>query len=177
MNSTSTSSCLYCHTRRFEVQDLDWLCLCYLHFLPTASAAAWFLSLYELHDPNVSSSLGHRMPAAVNLSLPHSYFHPPHKDQNVRLQSHTEESSRFLQNFGNPLSWHQYLQRTVRPKTYYILVTTSIRYANRDYSDLDQSCLLGRHAFHTYVNTRRFSGDKAAFPGLTYPECVGIRTV
>jgi hypothetical protein len=51
------------------------LTVCYLHFLPTASTKAWFISLiYDVHDPGVSSSLGHRMPAAVNLSLRHTTF-------------------------------------------------------------------------------------------------------
>jgi len=45
MNSTNTPSCLYWHTRRFGVQNLDWLCLFYLHFLPRATATAWFIYL------------------------------------------------------------------------------------------------------------------------------------
>jgi hypothetical protein len=73
MNSTNTPSCLYWHTRRFWVQDLNWICLCYLHFPPTASATAWFISLiYNFHELSVSSSLGHRVPATENLSLRHS---------------------------------------------------------------------------------------------------------
>jgi hypothetical protein len=40
-----------------------------MHFLPTASATAWFISLiYYLHEPGVSSSLGHRVLAAVNMT-------------------------------------------------------------------------------------------------------------
>jgi len=47
--------------------------LCFLHFLPTASAIARFFSLfYDLHDPKVPSSLGHGVPAAVHLLLPHT---------------------------------------------------------------------------------------------------------
>jgi hypothetical protein len=48
----------------------------------------------------------------------------------------------------------------------------SSEHANRAYSGLDQSCLLG-HVSLTYVNVRRFSGDKAAFPGLVKTECEG----
>jgi hypothetical protein len=41
-----------------------------MHFLPTASATTWFISLiYDFHEPGVSSYLGHRVPAAVNISL------------------------------------------------------------------------------------------------------------
>jgi hypothetical protein len=51
------------------VQYLELVCQCYLHFLPTA----WFISLiYDFHEPGVSSSLGHRVPAAVNISRRHA---------------------------------------------------------------------------------------------------------
>ena len=48
--------------------------LCFLHYLPTASAMAWvfFPFFSDLHEPNVPSSLGYGVPAAVNLSLPHT---------------------------------------------------------------------------------------------------------
>jgi len=37
------------------------------------SSKAWFISLiYDFHEPSVSNSLGHRVPAAVNLSLQHT---------------------------------------------------------------------------------------------------------
>jgi len=42
-------------------------------FLLTASAMASFISLiYDLHEHSVSSSLGHRVLAAANLSLRHT---------------------------------------------------------------------------------------------------------
>ena len=69
-NGQHTQSCLYWHTQRLWVQDLEWICPLYLHFLLTASATALFISLvYDLHEPGVSSSLGHGVPAAVNISL------------------------------------------------------------------------------------------------------------
>jgi hypothetical protein len=71
----NTPSCLYWHNRRFWVQNLEWPCPLYLHFLPTASATAWFISfIYDLHESSVSSSLGHGVPAAVYLSLRHTTF-------------------------------------------------------------------------------------------------------
>jgi hypothetical protein len=49
------------------------MCQCYLHFLPTASATTWFVSLiYDFHEPGVSSSLGHSVPDAVNISRRHT---------------------------------------------------------------------------------------------------------
>jgi len=45
---------------------------------------AWFSPFYDLHNPNVPSSLGHGVPAAVKLAPTH-YFHLPHKDQSVQL--------------------------------------------------------------------------------------------
>jgi hypothetical protein len=72
-NSIRNLVCTAQHTRRLWVQDLEWLCPCYLHFLHKASATAWFISLiYDLHEPGVSSSLGHRVPAAVNISIRHT---------------------------------------------------------------------------------------------------------
>ena len=41
----------------FGVQDLDWLCLCYLHFLSTASAVVWFISLFVTFTTPVSQVL------------------------------------------------------------------------------------------------------------------------
>jgi len=40
-----------------------------------ARATAWFISLtYDFHKPGVSCSLGHGLPAAVNISLRHATF-------------------------------------------------------------------------------------------------------
>jgi hypothetical protein len=48
-------------------------CLCYLQFLPTATSNRQvYLLFYDLHNPSVSSSLGHGVLATVNLSLPHT---------------------------------------------------------------------------------------------------------
>jgi len=57
---------------------------CFQHFLPTASVMVCFLPFY-VYDPNVPSSLRYEVPAAVNLSLPHTTSILPHKDQCVRL--------------------------------------------------------------------------------------------
>ena len=47
--------------------------LCFLHLLHTAECDGLvFLPVCDLHDPNVPSSLRHGVPAAVNLSLPHT---------------------------------------------------------------------------------------------------------
>jgi len=57
MNSTNTRYCLYWHTRRCRVQYLDWLCLCYLHFLPMARAKAWHISHFMTFTIPVSQVL------------------------------------------------------------------------------------------------------------------------
>jgi len=62
-------------TRRFGVHDLDrldWPCVCYLHILPRLEQRPGLSPFYDLNNPRASSSLGHRVPAAVNLSLPHT---------------------------------------------------------------------------------------------------------
>jgi len=72
-NEQYTPSCLYQHTRRLWVQDLEWICPLYLHFLSMARAKAWFISFtYDFHESGVSSSLGHGVPAAENISLRHA---------------------------------------------------------------------------------------------------------
>jgi hypothetical protein len=49
--------------------------------------ACWiFNSLYDLHNPNVPCSPWRRVPAAVNLSLPHITAIFTHKDKCIRLQ-------------------------------------------------------------------------------------------
>jgi hypothetical protein len=63
------------------MQDLDWLRLCYLHFLLTARETASFITS-RLQRLKFSR---YGVLAAVNLSLT-LYFRPPHKDQSVRLQ-------------------------------------------------------------------------------------------
>jgi hypothetical protein len=50
------------------------------------------------------------------------------------------------------------------PKRIMFWWLAQLEHANGAYSDLDQTCLLGWHVSLTYVNMRRFSGDKAAFP-------------
>jgi hypothetical protein len=77
------------------MQDLDWLRLCYLHFLLTARAKASFITS-RLQRLKFS---WYGVLAAVNLSLT-PYFRPPHNDQSVRLVLF-----RFLsrkENFGVP---------------------------------------------------------------------------
>ena len=51
--------------------DLDCVCVISISF-PRLAKGPGLSPFYDLHDPNVSSSLGHRLPAAVNLSLPHT---------------------------------------------------------------------------------------------------------
>ena len=70
--STAPTHRLYWHTRGLGVQDLDCLvCVICISF-PRLAKRPGLSPFYDLLDPNVSSSLGHRVPAAVNLSLPHS---------------------------------------------------------------------------------------------------------
>jgi hypothetical protein len=46
---------------------------------------ACFLTFYDLHDPNVQSSLWHGVPDALKLSLPNTISILAHKDQCIRL--------------------------------------------------------------------------------------------
>ena len=67
----NTPSRLYWHIRRVWVQDLDSpATLCFSAFLPTASAVAWFLSLFMTFTTPCVPISQHGVPSAVNLSLP-----------------------------------------------------------------------------------------------------------
>ena len=71
--------------RRFGVQDLNWLCLYYLQFLPRASTMAWLISLFMTFRTPLSQVLLDIGCRHCKPLTPTHYFYPPHKDQSVRL--------------------------------------------------------------------------------------------
>ena len=50
------------------------ICVTCISFPRQAQRPGLYLAFYDLQDPNVPSSLRHWVPAAVNLSLPHTTF-------------------------------------------------------------------------------------------------------
>ena len=58
------------------------------HFLPTANVMAWFLSLYmTFTTPQCPKFFSIWGAGRYKPLIPTHYFHPPHKDQSIRVQT------------------------------------------------------------------------------------------
>jgi hypothetical protein len=65
MNSTNAPSCLYWHTQLLDCWTMN-------AFFVSSAFLFQGSPFYDLLDSSVSSSLGHRVLAEVNLKIPHS---------------------------------------------------------------------------------------------------------
>jgi len=88
-SSNNTPSCLYCIPSSWSAGPRTNLpLLCFLHFLPTASANGQvFLPLLWPSRPQSPKFSWTRGAGRCTPLTPTHYFHPPHKDQSIRLQS------------------------------------------------------------------------------------------
>ena len=68
----NTPSCLFWHTRSLECRTSNHCVSVICISFPSLTQRPGLSPFYDPQDSNVSSSLGYRMPAAVNLSHPHT---------------------------------------------------------------------------------------------------------